>query len=89
MAPEDFDQGRRAVHHRQSVKNEGYSAAESAALLQAQLTRRHTDIPEKVEFFDAPPDYGPSRSTRNKKSKTDAAESLDMLQKVLPKARGD
>ena len=42
------------------------------------------DIPEKVDFFDALPDYDLAFYT-NKKSKTDAAVSLDMLQKVLPK----
>ena len=46
-----------------------------------------TDIPEKVDFFDALPDYDVAFYT-NKKSKTDAAVSLDMLQKVLPKLEG-
>ncbi len=68
---------------RQSVKNEAYDAAEIAALLQARCEKL-TDIPEKVDFFDALPDYDVSFFT-NKKSKTDAAVSLDMLQKVLPK----
>ena len=68
---------------RQSVKNEAYSAAEIAALLQARCERL-TDIPEKVDFFDALPDYDLAFYT-NKKSKTDAAVSLEMLQKVLPK----
>ena len=60
-----------------------HSAAEIAALLQARCERL-TDIPEKVDFFDALPDYDLAFYT-NKKSKTDAAVSLDMLQKVLPK----
>ena len=68
---------------RQSVKNEAYSAAEIAALLQARCEKL-TDIPEKVDFFDALPDYDLAFYT-NKKSKTDAAVSLGMLQKVLPK----
>ena len=65
------------------MKNEAYDAAEIAALLQARCEKL-TDIPEKVDFFDALPDYDVSFFT-NKKSKTDAAVSLDMLQKVLPK----
>ena len=52
-------------------------------LLQARCERL-TDIPEKVDFFDALPDYDLAFYT-NKKSKTDAAVSLEMLQKVLPK----
>ena len=68
---------------RQSVKNEAYSASEIAALLQARCEKL-TDIPEKVDFFDALPDYDLAFYT-NKKSKTDAAVSLEMLQKVLPK----
>ena len=43
-----------------------------------------TDIPEKVDFFDALPDYSVEYYT-NKKSKTNAEVSLDMLTKVLPK----
>ena len=54
-----------------------------AALLQ-QRTEVLTDIPEKVDFFDALPEYGVEFYT-NKKSKTNAEVSLDMLTKVLPK----
>lgn len=82
MAPEDFARAAEPFI-RQSVKNEAYSASEIAALLQARCERL-TDIPEKVDFFDALPDYDLAFYT-NKKSKTDAAVSLDMLQKVLPK----
>lgn len=82
MAPEDFARAAEPFI-RQSVKNEAYSAAEIAALLQARCERL-TDIPEKVDFFDALPDYDLAFYT-NKKSKTDAAVSLEMLQKVLPK----
>ena len=53
-----------------------------AALLQARCEKL-TDIPEKVDFFDALPDYGVEFFT-NKKSKTDAAVSLTMLEKVIP-----
>ena len=72
-----------APYIRQAVRNESYSVAEIAALLQARCEKL-TDIPEKVDFFDALPDYDVAFYT-NKKSKTDAAVSLDMLQKVLPK----
>ena len=43
-----------------------------------------TDIPEKVDFFDALPEYSVEFYT-NKKSKTNSEVSLDMLNKVLPK----
>lgn len=82
MASEDFAKAAEPFI-RQSVKNEAYSASEIAALLQARCEKL-TDIPEKVDFFDALPDYDLAFYT-NKKSKTDAAVSLDMLQKVLPK----
>ena len=68
---------------RQAVKNEAYSVSEIAALLQARCEKL-TDIPEKVDFFDALPEYGVECYT-NKKSKTNSEVSLDMLQKVLPK----
>lgn len=41
---------------RRSVKNEAYSTEEIAALLQARCEKL-SDIPEKVDFFDALPDY--------------------------------
>ena len=85
MSAEDFCQAA-APDIRQSVKNEAYSVEEIAALLQARCEVL-TDIPEKVDFFDALPDYDVAFYT-NKKSKTDAAVSLDMLQKVLPKLEG-
>ena len=65
------------------MKNEAYSVSEIAALLQARCEKL-TDIPEKVDFFDALPEYGVECYT-NKKSKTNSEVSLDMLQKVLPK----
>ncbi len=82
MSPEDFAKAAEPFI-RQAVKNEAYSVSEIAALLQARCEKL-TDIPEKVDFFDALPDYDAAFYT-NKKSKTDAAVSLDMLQKVLPK----
>jgi glutamyl-tRNA synthetase len=68
---------------RQAVKNEAYSVGEIAALLQARCEKL-TDISEKVDFFDALPEYGVEFYT-NKKSKTNSEVSLDMLNKVLPK----
>ncbi len=62
---------------RQSVKNPAYSAAEIAALLQ-QRTEVLTDIPEKVDFFDALPEYSVELFT-HKKSKSDAESSKAVL----------
>ena len=53
-----------------------------AALLQ-QRTEKLTEIPEKVDFFDALPDYEPELYV-HKKSKTDMPGSLETLQKILP-----
>ena len=67
---------------RQAVKNEAYDAAAIAALLQARCERL-SDIPEKVDFFDALPEYGVDLYT-NKKSKTNAEVSLEMLRQTAP-----
>ena len=53
---------------RQSVQNPAYDPAAIAALLQARCERL-TEIPEKVDFFDALPEY-PVDFYTNKKSKT-------------------
>jgi len=82
LPPEEFCKAAEP-YIRQAVKNDACSVAEIAALLQARCEKL-TDIPEKIDFFDALPDYDTAFYT-NKKSKTDAAVSLDMLQKVLPK----
>ena len=42
-----------------------------------------TEIPEKIGFFDALPEYDPELYV-HKKSKTDLPGSLDTLQKLLP-----
>ena len=85
LSPEDF--AREAQPWiRQAVKNEAYDAAAIAALLQARCDKL-SDIPEKVDFFDALPDYGPELFT-NKKSKTDAQVSLRMLQETVPVLEG-
>ena len=67
---------------RQSVKNPAIDVSAIAALLQARCERL-TDIPEKVDFFDALPDYGAECFT-NKKSKTNSEVSLAMLQAAVP-----
>lgn len=67
---------------RQSVKNPEINISLFAPLLQPR-TDKLTDIPEKIDFFDNLPDYDVELYT-NKKSKTDVAISLEMLNKTLP-----
>ena len=67
---------------RQVVKNPAIDAAGIAALLQARCEKL-TDIPEKVDFFDALPDYDVEFFT-NKKSKTNAEVSKAMLEAAIP-----
>ncbi len=67
---------------RRAVKNPSVNPAEIAALLQARCEKL-TEIPEKIDFFDTLPKYDVSFYT-NKKSKTNAAISLDMLEKAAP-----
>ena len=52
-----------------------------------QRCERLTDIPEKIDFLDALPEYDNSLYV-HKKSKTDEKVSLDMLQTVLPVLEG-
>ena len=63
-----------------------FRSAAIAALLQARCERL-TEIPEKVDFFDALPDYDVAFFT-NKKSKTDAEVSARMLQAAIPALEG-
>ncbi len=67
---------------RSVVKNPDIDAAAVAALLQERCERL-TDIPEKVDFFDALPDYDPALFT-NKKSKTNPEISRAMLEAAIP-----
>lgn len=67
---------------RQAVKNPALDAGEIAALLQPRCEKL-TDIPEKIEFFDALPEYE-TELYAHAKSKTDEAVSLRMLNAVLP-----
>ena len=71
---------------RQSVKNPAMDTAEIAALLQARCEKL-TDIPEKVDFFDALPDYDAELFT-NKKSKTNPEVSKSMLEAAIPMLEG-
>ena len=59
-----------------------YEEEAKAALLQARCEKL-TDIPEKVDFFDALPDYDVEFFT-NKKSKTNAEVSKAMLEAAIP-----
>lgn len=67
---------------RAAVKNEDISPAKIAPLLQPRCEML-SDIPEKLDFFDQLPDYDIELYT-NKKSKTNAEVSLNMLKKALP-----
>ena len=81
MAPADF--ARIAEPYiRQSVKNPAIDDAAVAALLQERLEKL-TEIPEKVDFFDALPEYDTELFV-HKKSKSDRASSRAMLEKAIP-----
>ena len=81
MSPEKFAEVAEP-YIRQAVKNEKYDAAAIAALLQ-QRTEVLTDIPEKLDFFDALPKYGTELFV-HKKSKSDEASSREVLDRMLP-----
>ena len=85
MRPEDF--ARVAEPYiRQAVKNPEIDAAAVAALLQ-QRTELLTEIPEKLDFFDALPDYDTELFV-HKKSKSDRASAREMLAAALPALEG-
>ncbi len=85
MAPADFAKAAEP-YIRQSVKNATIDTAAVAALLQARCERL-TEIPEKVDFFDALPDYDTELFT-NKKSKCTPDVSKAMLEAALPALEG-
>ena len=85
MTPEAFAK-MAEPYIRQSVKNPSIDAAAVAALLQARCEKL-TDIPEKVDFFDALPDYDAELFT-NKKSKTNPEVSKAMLEAAIPVLEG-
>ncbi len=67
---------------RQAVKNEAYDAAAIAELLH-QRTEVLSEIPEKLDFFDTLPEYDAELFV-HKKSKSDAASSKEILEKIIP-----
>ena len=67
---------------RKAVKNPAIDPAAIAALLQ-QRTEVLTDIPEKLGFFDALPDYDTALYV-HKKSKCDETIAREMLTAALP-----
>ena len=67
---------------RETVKNPEIDASKIAALLQ-QRTEVLTEIPEKVDFFDALPEYDTALYV-HKKSKVNEEICLDMLGKIIP-----
>ena len=79
MSPERFAEAAEP-YIRQAVKNESIDAASVAALLQ-QRTEVLSDIPDKLGFFDALPDYDISLYI-HKKSKTDTDISRKMLEEA-------
>ena len=81
MSPEEFAKVAEP-YIRQAVKNPAIDAAAIAALLQ-QRTEVLTDIPEKLDFFDALPEYDTELFV-HKKSKSDKESSKDMLSRVIP-----
>ena len=85
MSPEAFAAAAEP-YIRRAVKNPDIDTAAVAALLQ-QRTEVLTDIPDKLGFFDALPDYDNSLYI-HKKSKTDEAVSKEMLTAVIPVLEG-
>ena len=84
MTPEAFADVARP-YIRQAVQREDISVDDIAALLQARCEKL-TDIPEKVDFFQALPEYDAELFT-NKKSKTNAEVSKAMLEAAIPMLR--
>ena len=85
MSPEAFHAAA-LPYIRQAVQNPALSTEEIAGLLQARCERL-TDIPEKLDLFDALPGYDAELFT-NKKSKTNPEVSRRMLEAVLPALDG-
>ena len=85
MAPDAFAKVSEP-YIRQTVKDPRFDTAAIAALLQARCEKL-TDIPEKVDFFDALPEY-PVDYYTNKKSKTNPDVSRAMLEAVIPVLEG-
>jgi len=85
LAPEKFAEVAEP-YIRQGVKNPAVDTAAIAALLQARCEKL-TEIPEKVDFFDALPEYDLEFFT-NKKSKTNPEVCVSMLNEAIPALEG-
>ncbi len=85
MTPEAFHAAAEP-YIRQAVTDPALDTRAIAALLQARCERL-TDIPEKVRFFQALPDYGKDLFT-NKKAKTNEEVSAAMLEAAIPALEG-
>ena len=85
MTPEAFAKAAEP-YIRSVVKNPAIDAAAVAALLQARCEKL-TEIPEKVDFFEALPEYETDFFT-NKKSKTNPEVSQSMLEAAIPMLEG-
>ena len=81
MTPEAFA-ATAEPYIREAVKNPALDTSAIAALLQARCERL-TDIPEKVAFFEALPEYDKDLFT-NKKSKTNDQVARAMLEAAIP-----
>ena len=81
MTPEEFAKVAEP-YIRQAVKNPDIDASAVAALLQ-QRTEVLTDIPGKLGFFDALPEYDNSLYI-HKKSKSDEQSAREMLTAAIP-----
>ena len=81
LSPEAFA-SLAAPYIRQSVKNPAINPSDIAPLLQ-QRCEKLTDIPEKVDFFDALPAYE-TELFIHKKSKSDTTTAQAMLEAVIP-----
>ena len=81
LAPEEFAKVAEP-YIRQAVKNPAIDAAAIAALLQ-QRTEVLTDIPEKLDFFDALPEYDAELFV-HQKSKSSLESSKTVLEKIIP-----
>ena len=81
LAPEKFAEIAEP-YIRSAVPDENISAEKIAGILQ-QRCEKLTDIPGKIGFFNALPEFG-LELFENKKSKCDRSVAIDMLLAVLP-----
>ncbi len=81
MTPEAFHAAAEP-YIRKTATNPDLDTRAIAGLLQARCEKL-TEIPEKVDFFDALPEYGLELFT-NKKSKTNSEVSRAMLEAAIP-----